>query len=81
MKRRILSILIVIGILLMHSSLFAAEDTKALTFDEKHKDGQFIFLVHDVDIKVNEDWSYVTRVHKKIKILKEECGSRQVPEA
>lgn len=72
MKRKILSIIIVVGILLIYSSLFAAEDTKALTFDEKHKDGQFIFLIHDVDIKVNENWSYVTRVHKKVKILKEE---------
>lgn len=72
MKRKILSIIIGAGILLIYSSLFAAEDTEALTFDEKHKDGQFIFLVHDVDIKVNEDWSYVTRVYKKIKILKEE---------
>ncbi len=72
MKRKILSITVVVGILLIYSSLFGAEDIKTLTFDEKHKDGQFIFLIDDVDITVNKDWSYVTKVHKKVKILKEE---------
>ena len=71
-KRRILSV--VIGILILISRYsFAAEESKAVDFEEKHQDKSFIFLLYSVDVKVNEDWSYVTKVHKIAKVLKEEA--------
>ena len=58
--------------MLVSGSSFGAEKGKTAAFEEKHKDGQFIFLLQEIDIKVNEDWSYTTKTHKKVKILKGE---------
>jgi len=41
------------------------------TFEEKHKDKDVIFLLNELVIEINEDWSYAKKVHKRIKILKE----------
>ena len=46
-----------------------------LTFEQKHKDEDSIFLLYDVTIEVNEDWSYTEKMHKKLKILKERAKS------
>jgi len=42
-----------------------------LSFEERHKDREYLFLLYDMSIEVNEDWSYKTTVHKRIKIFKE----------
>jgi len=41
------------------------------TFEERNKDEDLIFLLHEIVIEVNEDWSYTKKTHKRIKILKE----------
>ena len=71
-KRRILTVVIGILILIGRHS-FAAEEGKAVDFEEKHKDKAALFLLYDVSVKVNNDWSYVTKVHKKVKILKDDA--------
>ncbi len=50
----------------------ANEAPKTEIFEDKHKDAQFIWLLYNVDVKVNEDWSFSTHVHKTIKVLKED---------
>lgn len=78
MRRYFLLIAVTVLIISMPVSSFSAQEEKTLAFDEKHKDRQCIFLLYDMNIKVNEDWSYVTKAHKKVKILKE--GSRDMGE-
>lgn len=37
------------------------------TFEEKHSDEPYIYLIHSIDVKLREDWSYLTTIHKKRK--------------
>mgnify|MGYP003395465925 CR=1 FL=1 len=73
MKKNILFLSIVIIFLSTQNLLFGADQKGELSFEEKHKDKAAIFLLYDVNIKVNEDWSYVSKVHQKTEILKEEA--------
>lgn len=73
MKKNILFISIIIFILLTQNLLFAETKQEKVSFEEEHKDKAAIFLLYDVNIKVNEDWSYLSKVHQKTKILKEEA--------
>lgn len=73
MKKNILFIGAMAFVLLAQNLLFGADQKGELSFEEKHKDKDAIFLLYDVNIKVNEDWSYVSVVHQKTKILKEEA--------
>lgn len=73
MKKNILFISIIAFVLLAQNLLFAADQKKVISFEEQHKDKNAIFLFFNVDIKVNEDCSYVSKVYKKYKILKEEA--------
>ena len=43
------------------------------SFEEKHKDKSLIFILYDVAVELKENWSYTIKVHKKIKILKEDA--------
>lgn len=52
------------------------------TFEEKHKDKDSIFLLYELAIEVNEDWSYTEKMHKRLKILKEngkDMGEVSIP--
>ncbi len=61
-----------------HSPAFSSE--KNYSFEEKYSDKDAIFLLNDISLELKEDWSYVTRLHKKIKILKEEAkGLGEIP--
>lgn len=51
----------------------SAESEESSDFEEKYKDRSSLFLLYDISVKVNEDWSYTTKLHKKIKVLKEEA--------
>ncbi|MFH0838782.1 MAG: DUF3857 and transglutaminase domain-containing protein [Candidatus Omnitrophota bacterium] len=73
MKKNILFISVVSFILLAQSLIFGAEQKEAVSFEEQHKDKDAIFLLFDVNITVNDDWSYVSKVHQRTKILKEEA--------
>jgi len=73
MKKNILFIGAFIFILSTQNLLFGEEPKKAVSFEEQYKDKAAIFLLFDVNIKVNDDWSYVFKVHQKTKILKEEA--------
>ncbi len=41
-------------------------------FINEHADKSSIFLLYDISIKLHEDWSFTSKVHKKIKILKKD---------
>lgn len=73
MKKNALFIGVTALVLLAQNLLFAQENKEAIPFEEQHKDKDAICLVFNVDIKVNEDWSYVSKVYQKTKILKEEA--------
>ncbi len=73
MKKNILIISVAVFVLWAKGFLFGVEEKKTLSFEERHKDKEAIFLFYEVAIKLNEDWSYTTKVHKKLKILKEEA--------
>ncbi|MBI2263617.1 MAG: DUF3857 and transglutaminase domain-containing protein [Armatimonadetes bacterium] len=75
MGRKIPTITALLFILLMTQVCLSSEKQDPLSFEERHKDKQFIYLLADVDVKVNEDWTYVTRSRERIKILKEEARS------
>jgi len=45
------------------------------TFEEIHKDKSTMFLLFDISLELHEDWSYTSKKHKKIKILKEKAKS------
>lgn len=51
----------------------SVENEKITDFEEKYKDRSSLFLLFDMSVRVNEDWSYTTKLHKKIKVLKEEA--------
>ncbi len=55
------------------SSHFSFAEGQPQTFEERHADKSYIFLLVENNIKVNADWSFTTRVHRKIKILKEDA--------
>ncbi len=46
-----------------------------VSFEELHQDRHAIYLLDEMSIEVHEDWSYTTKVHTRIKILKEEARS------
>ncbi len=73
MKKNILYIGVTALILFSQNLLFGADQKGELSFEEKHKDKDAVFLFYGVNIKINEDWSYVSKVHQKTKILKEEA--------
>ena len=73
MKKNILFISTIIFILLTQNLLFGIDQKEAIYFEGQHKDKNAIFLLFDVNIKINDDWSYVSKVHQKTKILKEEA--------
>lgn len=52
---------------------FADAISSISSFEEKHKDASYIFLLYSNDVKVNEDWSYVTHTHKIVKVQKEDA--------
>lgn len=78
MKRNTFCISIIISVLLAGNLLFALDKKETVSFEEEHKDKDAVFLLLDVTIKVNEDWSYVSKVHQKTKILKE--GAKELGE-
>lgn len=57
----------------MTRNSFSSDKEEASGFEEKYKDEGSICLLYDISVKVNEDWSYTTKLHKKIKVLKEEA--------
>ncbi len=71
-KKGVVSLLIAL-VLLVSPTLVYPEGATVISFEEKYNDHQSIFLLYDVDIKVNEDWSYVKNVRKRVKILKTEA--------
>ncbi|MFH1354682.1 MAG: DUF3857 domain-containing protein, partial [Candidatus Omnitrophota bacterium] len=71
--RWIRTVVIVVAGVLLFSLARAEEEQKELSFEERHKDKQGIYLLFDVDVELKEDWSYTTKVHKKVKILKEQA--------
>ena len=73
MKKNISFISIIPFILLIQNLAFGIDQKEAISFEEQHKDKNAIFLLFDINIKINDDWSYVSKVHQKTKILKEEA--------
>jgi len=46
-------------------------DKLNLSFEEKHKDKDYIILLHETEEILKKDYTYKTRIHKRIKILQE----------
>ena len=65
------SLLIVFALLAIPAASYS-ENAKPVSFEERYNDHQSLFLLYDINVKVNEDWSYVTKAHKKLKVLKED---------
>ena len=71
---------IVFFVLLAKANISYTESSGKASFDSKHNDRSSLFLLYSVDTKVNSDWSYVTKVHKRIKILKDGAkGLGEIP--
>lgn len=51
----------------------SAETEETSDFEEKYKDESFLFFLYDMAVRVNEDWSCTTKMHKRVKILKEDA--------
>jgi len=79
-KKTWAALCIVFFVLLAKSNMSYTQPSDKTPFDSKHNDRSSLFLLYSVDIKVNTDWSYVTKVHKRIKILKDEAkGLGEIP--
>ncbi|MBF0595215.1 MAG: DUF3857 and transglutaminase domain-containing protein [Candidatus Omnitrophica bacterium] len=65
-----MGLIFVLALVLSARICFA--ETTAASFEDRHKDKDSVFLLYDVSIKLNEDWSITEHNHKIIKILKEE---------
>ncbi len=70
-KITIAAILILCSLLALPVPSYS-QDVKTIPFDEKYKDQSCIFLLYDVSIELKDDWSYVTKEHKKLKIQTED---------
>ncbi|HQJ14966.1 MAG TPA: DUF3857 domain-containing protein [Candidatus Omnitrophota bacterium] len=53
--------------------LSSSDKEEVRSFEEKYKDESSIALLYDIVVKVDSDWSYTTKIHKKIKVLKEDA--------
>ncbi|MBU0709983.1 MAG: DUF3857 and transglutaminase domain-containing protein [Candidatus Omnitrophica bacterium] len=73
MMRLIRAVVIVVAGVLLFGWVCAEEEQKELSFEDRHKDKQAIYLLYDVDVELKEDWSYTTKIHKKLKIIKEQA--------
>ena len=69
-KKDVVSLLIAFALLVLPVAVYS-QDIKAVPFDEKYKDQSCIFLLYDISIELKDDWSYVTKEHKKLKIQTE----------
>ncbi len=45
-------------------------EKKTKTFEEEYGDEPYIYLLHEIEVEVKEDWTHKTTIHKKIKIQK-----------
>lgn len=66
--------LLVISIAVVVSVCVAGADEE-MSFEKRHKDKDCIYLADDLAITVNDDWSYVTRIHAQVRIQKEDAKS------
>jgi len=57
------------------SCLAACAEESTVSFEQKYSDKDAIFLLNNLSLTLNEDGSYVTKVHKRLRILKEEAKS------
>jgi hypothetical protein len=73
MKRKFILLFATAVLVLINGNSFAAGKESADSFIKKHSDKGSVFLLYDINVKVNPDWSYVTKAHKKIMVLKEEA--------
>jgi transglutaminase-like putative cysteine protease len=71
MKRKYLGACLVVAIFSISPVAFAQEKTQS--FEEHHSDKSYIFLLVQDDVKVNADWSFTSRVHRKVLIQKEDA--------
>lgn len=66
-----------LAVLIVFSGWFTPDSGGVATvpFDERHADKKMFFILYSIDVKVNSDWSYVEKVHKKAKVLKDDAKS------
>ena len=65
--------ILIIAILFLSISAYSQEGgSPELSFEEMHQDKDYIFLLDESEVVLNDDFTYTTREHQIIKVLKEE---------
>ncbi len=80
MNSKYLRAWVVAAVLCVITPAFAQENPPS--FEARHADKSHIFLLVQEDVKVNPDWSFTRKIHRKIRILKEdarELGEFSIP--
>lgn len=70
-KRYVFAVAAVMTIAVVVSGAYCAEAKKELSFDEKYKEHDIVFLDYDINVELHDDWSYTTKEHKTIRVQKE----------
>ena len=73
-KKGVVSILIALS-LLVSPAVSYPKNTKTVSFEEKCKDQDIMFLLWKKEIVLKDDWSYTVKNHKIVKVQKEDAKS------
>jgi len=63
--------LAIVNVILCTALVWAEEDNKELSWEEKYKDQSVMRLLSEATIELRDDWSFKIREHYKLKIQKE----------
>lgn len=73
-KNTLLTAVIALG-LFTHGFLFGAEEEKSISWEEKYKDQSVIYLFDETTIELKDDWSFISKEHRKVKVQNQEGQS------
>jgi len=71
-RKSLFAVAIIVFTVIAAGSIAVAKE-RTSSFDKKHQDASVLFLLYDTEIRINKDWSYVTKIHKRAKVLKEDA--------
>ena len=73
--KKVSSLLIIITVI-FSAVAFANSQEDILSFEEQHKDKDYIILLDETEVILNKDYTYTTRIHRIEKIQQEGGKSR-----
>ena len=80
MNRNHLKTILFTALFLFCGWLAACASEDAEIFEQKYSDKDAIYLLDNLTLELKDDWSYTTRLHRRVKILKEEArGLGEIP--